>query len=1261
MESKINGCVYHRFINNYQKPLLATKIESINTPKRTINKRNTVDTFKSKIIYVNKKAGNIPLNQIDISSETKSITNTSERTLSSLRNANKSDKSSIKYLLNENTRLHILSNGLNLSQKTKKKNSQNNESNIFNSKLLFDEDVSNNFIKIKKIKNNKKNKIQLKNNTIHRLKKYNSNNINTDGNLDFINNISNINKMLNSNYINNNPDSKRKKNNSSNCDNEGNIKSSNLSNISIKGNKNKNDGYESVFNSNKTIEKKKNFIKENNDNKELSRLIQENYIFDFHRKFNNYTNFNNKNFLTINNSDNYTHNSIQRICNSTESYKRENSELRNELFNTSKTFDDKDRIDFTIKAEISPYNENKNQKNLILNNNIQKKRLKEFQLKLEATNKELRKMNEIKKYNSELEKKNESLSKMLSIVKNKNEIFISQIEELQNKNFDNVNKIQQLEAKLKLYKNDNIFEGKKIDNYNNFELKYRSLLEKNNKISNDYIQINKELKELKEIKNKYNILIKEHENSLKTELLFNELKIKYNVSQNNIKSLTNELNLIQKNLKKKKEEIDLLKIEKTVLKKEINIYGKNNEKLKKEINNLKIINLSLINNTNNNNNSNHIINNSDILVKNENNKKELNFYSSFHENQIIEINKNVPKMYEIQSNLNNISIITDKKNTLNISQDIHLEYINDIENNNNSFEGNNYSQEKNKVKKIKRKKNFSEEKSSSKKERKKSKLKKLKSEYKELNEKYNEINDKNIQLNNTVNELSNICNMNNSEMFQEILSIKELNNELLKNKQENENKVLIYEQKIDELNNELLLCKEKLLKYDEYNNELNKENNNENNSIKSNKDTKEENINDKYKENGSNTNIIINTVVKDLNNKEDNNKEIIDNNQNKENDKNNNENENKENNENNNSNKDNNEDKKSNEKIENEESLNWEDYNFDDEDIESSDNNNENNNKDNSKIKINELNISIENNNQSDENNKKDIIINNNIIKQEDNNNKDIKYEINDNIINENKVYSEDDNENKQEKKIKKKKKKGKKRKKVLELEEKISEKDNIIEEINLEYKNIQKELSDYKSEINSLQNYITQLEAGLDVNSQINNLKNIIYEKEQLLLTISDQIAEYQSQCDDIIMGKSTKEKEEQIKLLINEVKAIRNKIINLITFNKRISNFDEFINCVDIIEQLNNEKGENKIDDSVNNKIKIAFEKINYLINVYKQNNEDYYHKLIKEIFKIYENEEKKDIIEKKEEEENNINNNGNGNENENNNNNLEEVDKK
>ena len=75
-----------------------------------------------------------------------------------------------------------------------------------------------------------------------------------------------------------------------------------------------------------------------------------------------------------------------------------------------------------------------------------------------------------------------------------------------------------------------------------------------------------------------------------------------------------------------------------------------------------------------------------------------------------------------------------------------------------------------------------------------------------------------------------------------------------------------------------------------------------------------------------------------------------------------------------------------------------------------------------------------------------------------------------------------------------------------------------------------------------------------------------------------------------------------------------------------------------MDIIQQLNNS---NKLNDKVDNKIKIAFEKIKYLIEVYKENNENYYHKIINEIFHIYNDEKKendKDINENKENEKNN-----------------------
>lgn len=276
---------------------------------------------------------------------------------------------------------------------------------------------------------------------------------------------------------------------------------------------------------------------------------------------------------------------------------------------------------------------------------------------------------------------------MLTIVKNKNEIFISQIEELQNRNIDNNDKIQQLEAKLKLYKNDTIFEGTKGDKYKNLELQYKNVLEKNNKISNDLFSMKREIKELKEIKNKYNILIKEHESLLKTETLYNELLIKYNISQNNIKTLMNELNTMKKSFKKQQEEIESLKIDKNMLQNDNNIYEKNNENLTKEINELKKKNEILINQNN------ELINSKKDLNTNSN----TNTYKDI-ESQISENKNSFHRIYEIQSNVGDLSFLNTKKKYLDISSDIHIDYINNnIDTNNddlsNSFSRKNYFKE----------------------------------------------------------------------------------------------------------------------------------------------------------------------------------------------------------------------------------------------------------------------------------------------------------------------------------------------------------------------------------------------------------------------------------------------------------------------------------------------------------------------------------------------------------------------------------------
>ena len=207
----------------------------------------------------------------------------------------------------------------------------------------------------------------------------------------------------------------------------------------------------------------------------------------------------------------------------------------------------------------------------------------------------------------------------------------------------------------------------------------------------------------------------------------------------------------------------------------------------------------------------------------------------------------------------------------------------------------------------------------------------------------------------------------------------------------------------------------------------------------------------------------------------------------------------------------------------------------------------------------------------------------------------------------------ENTNDSMSNKKKKKKFKKKKKLKTCSELEQQLLDKDEIIQVLNLELNKIKNDSEGYISEINSLQNYIKNLEKGLGVDEYISNLENLLKTKEELLLTLSDQIKEYQSKCDDVILGKTSYEKEEQISLLANEVRAIRNRIMNLINFNGRIENFEEFMNIFeDIKRNLEN-----------NEKNKVMVEKINNLIKVYKHNDLIYWNKLVQEIFGIFGNE--------------------------------------
>ena len=181
----------------------------------------------------------------------------------------------------------------------------------------------------------------------------------------------------------------------------------------------------------------------------------------------------------------------------------------------------------------------------------------------------------------------------------------------------------------------------------------------------------------------------------------------------------------------------------------------------------------------------------------------------------------------------------------------------------------------------------------------------------------------------------------------------------------------------------------------------------------------------------------------------------------------------------------------------------------------------------------------------------------------------------------------------------------------ILQLNEKIMEKDMIIEELSEEYNKLDHEYKLSFQENITLQNHISKLEQNLGIDEQINNLKSIISEKEKLIIDYSEQIKEYQSQCDDIILGNTQEEKDEQIKKLLNEVKAIRSRLLNIISFQGRINDFEEFLEVINKIKDY--------IYKSKDSKILQSYEKLNLLVENYELNGQKYYNKLIQEIFGI------------------------------------------
>ena len=143
------------------------------------------------------------------------------------------------------------------------------------------------------------------------------------------------------------------------------------------------------------------------------------------------------------------------------------------------------------------------------------------------------------------------------------------------------------------------------------------------------------------------------------------------------------------------------------------------------------------------------------------------------------------------------------------------------------------------------------------------------------------------------------------------------------------------------------------------------------------------------------------------------------------------------------------------------------------------------------------------------------------------------------------------------------------------------------------------------------LKEKISKLEKKIGVEEDIRYLKEALSKKDELLMNLTLQIKEYQSKTDDIILGRTNKSKDKQLEILLNEVKGIRKRLLNIVTLNERITDFEDFMNNIDIIKGM-----ENKIKDK---NIKKAFEKLNLLIEIYKLNNDFAYNNFLMKLYMI------------------------------------------
>ena len=179
-------------------------------------------------------------------------------------------------------------------------------------------------------------------------------------------------------------------------------------------------------------------------------------------------------------------------------------------------------------------------------------------------------------------------------------------------------------------------------------------------------------------------------------------------------------------------------------------------------------------------------------------------------------------------------------------------------------------------------------------------------------------------------------------------------------------------------------------------------------------------------------------------------------------------------------------------------------------------------------------------------------------------------------------------------------------------IQNKLEEKDKIIEKLSKKNKEWEEDLYNHTKELKYLKNYISELEEGIGSSEQMDDLRNALEDKDELIKNLSNQISEYQSKCNLILKNISNEDKDKKIEILIKEIKVIRQKIIDMISFNGRIENYHEFVNVINQIK--------NNVFEYINSneELQDAFEKLDNLMICCQINDDISNMKLIRELSK-------------------------------------------